>query len=179
MLEMLLAMLILSMATSVILGGMPAAVNAYVKVVDYANAQVLLTTTMTRLRDELGTGRDVNPGDDSKYSGEKQIEYINVYGNKLCVHSVHDDGDDPEARGIYLEYTIPNPEEGEDDKPDTIIAKFPLVANGTAPKNLYADYGEVDYTGGVLTIRDLCVMKASETLASVDEFKIRVLSYVP
>lgn len=170
--EMLLAMLILTMATSVLAGGLPVAVDAYRKVVDYANAQALLTTTMTRLRDELGTGRDIKIQD-----GVKTIEYINTYGNRLCVYSVQDD--DSEEKGLFLEYTIPRPAEDPGGEASTEIIQFPLVSNGTAPKNLHADYDSVNYTDGVLTINNLHVMKSAETLASVNEFKIRVLTYVP
>ena len=49
--EMLVAILILLMVSSVVAGGVPAASNAYSKAVDAANAQVLLSTAATALRD--------------------------------------------------------------------------------------------------------------------------------
>ena len=53
--EVLMALLILVLATAVAAAGLPAAVRAYYNVVDAANAEVLLSTTMTALREELGT----------------------------------------------------------------------------------------------------------------------------
>ena len=46
--EMLMSVLILLMVSSVVAGGVPVAANAYYKVVDAANAQVLLSTTVTK-----------------------------------------------------------------------------------------------------------------------------------
>ena len=57
--ETLVTILILLMVSSIVAGGIPAATNAYYKAVDGANAQVLLSTAATALRDELGTARDI------------------------------------------------------------------------------------------------------------------------
>ena len=57
--EMLLTVVILLLASGVVATGMPAAVNAYRNAIDAANAQVLLSTTVNALRDELSTARDV------------------------------------------------------------------------------------------------------------------------
>lgn len=53
--EVMIATLIILMVTAIVAQGIPLAQRAYVKVVDSANAQVLLSTTATVLRDELGT----------------------------------------------------------------------------------------------------------------------------
>ncbi len=53
--EVLMAILILMLATAIVAAGIPAAVRAYNNVVDAANAEVLLSTTMIALRDELGS----------------------------------------------------------------------------------------------------------------------------
>ena len=57
--ETLMTVLILLMVSAVVAGGMPAAMNAYRKAVDAANAQLLLSTTVNALRDELSTAWDV------------------------------------------------------------------------------------------------------------------------
>ena len=57
--ETLMTVLILLMVSAVVAGGMPAAMNAYHKAVDAANAQLLLSTTVNALRDELSTAWDV------------------------------------------------------------------------------------------------------------------------
>ncbi len=51
--ETLIAILILLMVSAIVAGAMPAAASAYQKTVDAANAQILLSTAMTVLRDEL------------------------------------------------------------------------------------------------------------------------------
>ena len=51
--ETLITMLILLMVTAVVAGGVPTAANAYYKVIDAANAQILLSETVMRLRSEL------------------------------------------------------------------------------------------------------------------------------
>ncbi len=57
--ETLMAILILLMVSAVVAGGLPAAMNAYHKAVDAANAQLLLSTTVNALRDELSTAWNV------------------------------------------------------------------------------------------------------------------------
>ena len=57
--EVLMVVLILMMVSSVVAGGVPVAANAYFKVVDAANAQMLLSTTVTKLRRELAFASDV------------------------------------------------------------------------------------------------------------------------
>lgn len=53
--ETLLAVLILLLVSVIVATGMPAATNAYNKVVQGANAKVMLSTAITALHDELGT----------------------------------------------------------------------------------------------------------------------------
>lgn len=66
--ETLLAVLILLLVSVIVATGIPAAKNAYYKVVLGANAQSLLSTTATALRNELGTAWDVEvSGKDVSY----------------------------------------------------------------------------------------------------------------
>ena len=63
--ETLMAVLILLLVSSVIAAGIPAAVNAYTKAVDGANAHALLSTTVNALRSELSLA-DVQLSSDKK-----------------------------------------------------------------------------------------------------------------
>ena len=56
--ELLVAILILSMVSVVVAGGIPVARDAYNKITVAANAQVLLSTTLSSLRSELGTASE-------------------------------------------------------------------------------------------------------------------------
>lgn len=62
--EALLATLILLLVAIIMTTGIPAAKDAYEKVVLGSNAQVLLSTTVNALRDELGTAWDVTVSED-------------------------------------------------------------------------------------------------------------------
>ena len=64
--ETLLAVLILLLVSTIVATGMPAAVNAYNKVVLGANAKVMLSTAITALHDEIGTAWKVEPSSDNK-----------------------------------------------------------------------------------------------------------------
>ena len=57
--ETLICVLILLMVSAIVGAAMPSAANAYKNVVDAANAQVLLSTTLTALRDEFSTAKQV------------------------------------------------------------------------------------------------------------------------
>jgi type II secretory pathway pseudopilin PulG len=59
MAEALVAMLILLMVSVIVATGIPAAMRAYNNVVLASNAEVLLSTTMTALRNELGMATDI------------------------------------------------------------------------------------------------------------------------
>ncbi len=63
--ELLVAILILSMVSSVVAGGIPVAKEAYEKITLSANAQVMLSTTISALRNELCTASDVTIWDSS------------------------------------------------------------------------------------------------------------------
>ena len=58
--ETLLAVLILLLVSIVVATGMPAATNAYNKVILGANAKVMLSTAITALHDEIGTAWKVD-----------------------------------------------------------------------------------------------------------------------
>ena len=66
LMETLLCLFIMVLFTLILTRVMETATNAYTKVVDNTNADVLLSTTMTFLRDELGTARNVTVSADGK-----------------------------------------------------------------------------------------------------------------
>ena len=63
--ETLMTVLILLLVSSVVAAGIPAAVSAYTKVIDAANAQTMLSTAVSSLRNELSTAKDVTINADS------------------------------------------------------------------------------------------------------------------
>lgn len=175
--ELMIAMLILSMVTAVAAGGIPVAINAYTRVVDTANAQVLLSTTMTKLREELGTASEI------KSVNDHEIVYESENGSESRIYRTDS--------GIMIrEYA-----DVVSDLSDKTYEHL-LVSKSAANKNLYVTFGSIVWTEstGIIEIRNVKVLSSSggEPLAELDfdlpdedavdnEFgsiKIRVLSYI-
>ena len=57
--ETMMALIILMLLTAVVASGIPVASQTYTKAVDASNAQVALTTTAAKLREELSLAQDV------------------------------------------------------------------------------------------------------------------------
>ena len=119
--EMLLAVLILLMVTSVAAGGIPAAMRAYQNIVEAANAQVLLSTTMTRLRYELGKAKYL------KSDSQTQITFRNMEGSMSLLRL--QEAGDSDGPGIYIvRYQYDNGTESAGE-PQLLVSK--QAANGT------------------------------------------------
>ena len=139
--EVLIVVLILLLVSLVVAAGVPAALRSLQRVVDSANAQVLLSTTVTRLRDELSTARnvEVDAGNNTK------ITYTSETGS-VSILTVED-------KGIWLqEYA---------DVTD-LDFKHPLTSDSAANKNLYAVYEEAKYENGLITITGLKAVRQSD-----------------
>lgn len=73
--EMLVAILILLMVSSIVATGIPVAREAYEKVVLTSNAEILMSTAISALRNELGTAKDIEA------SGTEIIYYNSARGS--------------------------------------------------------------------------------------------------
>ncbi len=87
LMETLLCLFIMVLFTLILTRIMETATNAYTKVVDNTNADVLLSTTMTFLRDELGTARNVVVSEDGK-----KISYDDGYTGAASEITTTEDG---------------------------------------------------------------------------------------
>lgn len=165
--EMMMVLLIVLMVSSIVAVGVPAAVRAYNKVIDASNAQVLISTAMTRLREELGTASEVSPD-----AAQKTVFYNNSlgYSSKIML----DSGEDKDPVIYIEEYT-----NVEIDYPAR-----PLVSESASGKKLFVTYDTVAYENGVVTFTNLKVKYRNKyategvdkELARLDEFRIRVLT---
>lgn len=155
--ETLVAVLILLMVSAVVAGGIPVAANVYRKVVDTANAQVLLSTSMTALRDELGTATEIVAP-----AGATSAAYTAGSGIQSRI-SLSDDG-------IFLEQYTDYPESIRQD-----YARL-LVSKPAASRELVTAYGSIVYEDGIVTVTDLTVKKGTVTLAEAGSFQIKILS---
>ena len=124
--ETLLALLILLLATAVTATGLPVAIRAYHDVVDAANAEVLLSTTMTALRDELGSAEGFALNADDSLDWYKSA---GLQGRSVDLKSYDGSGDDG-YMGIKIENAGLSRE---------------LVSNAAATRRLHAEFSKITY----------------------------------
>ena len=156
--ELLVATLIMLMVSSVVVGGIPVARDAYNKVTVGANSQVLLSTALASLRNELGTASDVKVIDSDKSS----IEYTSMKTGDTSRISLK--GTD----GIWIEEYLSF--EGES------ISRQ-LVGPSSATRDLYVTYDSVSGPeDSVMTFTNVKVKKKGESQAITElpVFQIRV-----
>ena len=164
--ETLMAVIILLLVSTIVATGIPVAKNAYDKVIVGANAEVVLSTAITTLRDELGkaTGTIETPNDSE---GNTWITYTSPNSgvkSKICL----DDG------AIKYIKIVTNPDADAD--PDN---SRPLVSEAASTSALYVTYDTIAYSNGIVTITNLKVNRTTgdkKTLASLDVLEIRVIS---
>lgn len=157
--ETLVALLIILLVGSVIAAGIPAATKAYVNVIESANAQVFLSTTLTELRNELATARDIT------ISGNA-IEYTNPITGVSKIELVKE-----EDQASFLLTTYIDLDESGVDRP--------LVSD--ADHTMTLDFGDSapfqSFSNGVLTLNpfDVQSSRTDSVLASIASYKINVL----
>lgn len=172
--ETLITILILLMVVGIVAAGIPAAAGALDDVVETSNGQLLLSTTMTALREELSTARNIKVEADE--SENMKITYINNVGieSELSLGTG--------GKGIQLKQ---RPGYGSVWGPP-----MPLVSDEAASKSRktgepvqYTTYSGVTdpSESGVITFTGLAVkrMNNDNTVAAVEgNYSIRILGYV-
>lgn len=173
--ETLLAVLILLMVSTIVATGIPVARNAYEKVVLASNAEVLLSTTISTLRNELGTATDVDIPDGAagnKVKSGKEITYYNsARGSSSRIYMINDGTDIQFQRYYSAEGLLPN---GATDSGN-------LISDKTATNNLHVTFDTVafDQDTGIITFSNLAAVKSDKSvLASRKTLSIRVFSYM-
>ena len=175
--ETLLSVLIMLLVTTIMMMGIPAAASSYERVVRASNAEVLLSTAVTALRNELGTAQDIET------SGTTTIIY---YSPTRGASSMIYLDNDQEDYGIMLQryyfdasdYTmtdgiVPAAEQ---------MVPYTGIDRQSRIDDLYVTFASVTYneTTGIVTINDLSVKRVSgdgvEALTSRDVLSIRVLA---
>lgn len=173
--ETLLAVLILLMVSTIVATGIPVARNAYEKVVLASNAEVLLSTTISTLRNELGTATDVDIPDGAagnKVKSGKEITYYNSARGSSSKIFMESGGTDIQFQRYYsAEGLLPN---GASDSGN-------LISDKTATNNLHVTFDTVafDQDTGIITFSNLAAVKSDKSvLASRKTLSIRVFSYM-
>ena len=174
--EMLVTLLIMTLASTLLATGVPVAVDTYRKTVNSANAQIALSTTLTVLRSELGTSTDVRvvtEGSDTK------IYYLTGEGYWASIgNPVEHDG--KTFRGLEKTYYTGRPTTeaknsitGLDNT--SIEGRYPLVSDSPISDPLHVSFempAEEPPTSK-LTIKKLAVTDgAASQLAGVEGYNI-------
>ncbi len=188
--ETLLAVLIMLLVSTIVVAGIPAAKSAYENVVLASNAEVLLSTTISALRNELGTSEIIDTpsgninitytdGDITKsVTASKAIIYYNENRSSFSV-LFKDESDSKSVQlARYIGYDpvkkeISSGGLGVNSKPERLISK------AAATNDLYVTYDSVTYNKEtrIVTFSNLSVNHGETTgLASRDNFSIRVIS---
>lgn len=134
--ETLMALLILLLATAVVATGVPAAIRVYYDVVDAANAEVLLSTTMTALREELGSTGGFTLGDKDADGYNPLVSYKSstLQGRSAELKSYNgSEAGSSEYKGIKVECIT------DDD------LSWNLVSGAAATKRLHAEFTGITY----------------------------------
>lgn len=166
--ETLLAVLILLLVSGIVATGVPVARNVYNKVIIASNAQVLLSTTVSALRDELGTAWDVSAGADGKsvtyYSADTGAPArLYLKGSDIMIRE-------------YAPWAVIG--DGQDN---AVASERALVSGAMSTKQgLIVSYSGVSCAGGIVKFTGLKVDYDGTTLATLDDagsvLEIRVFS---
>ncbi len=143
--ETLMAVLILLMVSAIVASGMPMAREAYEKAVDAANAQTLLSTTISMLRSELSEAQNFRGND-----ANTELHYRNP------------------RSGVETTLSV-----GEEDIEITQLdITRPIVTRQAATKRLNTSYASIKFENGIVTITNLCVTRRGTVVASLDKLQI-------
>ncbi len=174
--ETLIAILILLMVSAIVAGAIPMAARVFTKTVDAANAQILLSTTMNALRDELGTAADI--GKDGT-----TITYRNASNGYCRLEIIAEPTSDKTEAGIWLTYLDYDPATGKTsvnvDKPPRLLVSAKAATTGE-PNNLRVTYESVDISDDTVVIHNLKVLvnEIASPDASRSDFTIRRVAKV-
>lgn len=177
--ETLVTVLILLMVSAIVAGGVPAAANAYYKVIDAANAQLLLSETVMKLRSELSVATEVENADGSASSGTDKVLITYTSGSnsggasgwkKQLLSSTDGIKTKPVVKSAGVDEDVPL---AQNNPQPLVPGKMSgAVQSGTS---LVTSCDSITYTDGVFTITNLKVTKGTSTLAQIGQMKIQNL----
>lgn len=181
--EALVAIIILLLVSAIMVAGAPSAIRAYDNVVIASNAEVLLSTGMASLRNELGTAKDI--ASDNK-NGDQGIRFFNeATGSTSRIFIQNNDSSNPDTSDIMLQrYAVDGVIVKESDLDDDLKKIYQKSIRLVSPeasdkdKKLHITYDSVDYNNGIVVFNNLRVLRknGAETPAQVDTFSIRVIT---
>ena len=164
--ELLTTTLILSLVTATIASSIPGAIRAYRTVVDVANANILLTSTITKLRSELTGASEIKISSDNK-----TVDYTNGKGVLCRIEFV-------DSKGTYYSEFIGENIDGKIERKGKPEVRYLLVSQEAASKDMYVKGSvEKDDQNGVLQFTDVSVWKDNRDITKSNiTFTVRLLS---
>lgn len=165
--ELLVAILILLMVSSIVATGIPVAREAYQKVILASNADVLLSTTISTLRNELGTAQDV------KVVGGTTITYYSP--TRGASSKIYLEGNAVMFQRYYFDPTEYTMGEG------VVPSEENLITEAAMSDGLYVKYDSVvkPDKDGIMKIEGLAVYRQDETKTAAERtpLSIQIASY--
>lgn len=149
--EALVAVIILLLVTVVVAGGIPAAASAYNNVVLASNAEMLLSTTASRLRNELSTAKDITVDEDNNC-----IQYYNeVFGSYSKIYLGDANANDAASDIMYQRYAA----DTDIGNVGADAVRLMSAVSSDSDKDLHVRFDSVGYnsTNGVVFFKGLAV----------------------
>ena len=159
--ELLLTTLILLMVSSVVAVGVPTAANAYFKVIDAANAQILLSTTVTKLKNELSLANFVSGGGNSIVYNTNGIKKTISKNNNEGIMVQVEDGDAQQLVPKAITNSL---------RSNNMVSEYTSINSKSTPHDQYKDI-EFIITG-------LKITKDNRTIAGPVNLTIRTVTVI-
>ena len=186
--ELLLTTVIMLLVASILARGIPAAQRVYRRTVDVANAQVLLSTAVVVLRDDVGFATELKVGDSEGATSGTTIEFVNPRKGTITLSSKMGESSSEGGSGGT---GGANPAGGGTGGSDKTMAQALMISEGLAGNQGYRlefDSVKVLYDSDALTAKtiktvafeNLKVVKSEykEPLAILKEMQIRLINPV-
>lgn len=167
--ESLVCVLILLMVTGIVAAAIPTASNVYTGVVDAANAQILESTAVTVLRDELSTAREILVDEVDQQTQKAIIMYRSAETGRwnmiVSTHMTTDEGEKinnikifeygkSDVSASYADFDAAYAGVNYDD-----VAGRYLVSEKATTQNLSISFDTVTVSDGLITINNLEVYR--------------------
>ncbi len=176
--EVLVATIIMLLVSAIVAAGIPAAARAYKKSLRIANSEVLMSTALSTLRNELSTAKDIEIDDGGQY-----VQYYNeAFGSISRISKAADTEDGTDGNIMYSRFYTSSGEGaliGAYQPPDS--DETSLVSDETAGGDLYVTYGSIEKKTGdskVIIFNNIEVKEkgGGSTGTKVEKYSIRALA---
>ena len=161
--EMLVAIIILLMVSSIVAAGIPVAREAYEKIVLTSNAEVLMSTAITALRNELGTAKDIEA------DGSQIVYYNSARGSTSKIFTEDSD--------IKIQRYFSNTGLSQNSNKVNLLMHLAEGVKNDDLSNFHVVFSGISYDeeNGVIKVTDLTVYHKTRSLLKRN-ISIRVIS---